>query len=618
MELLENIKNSIVDVFTPNTTTPIVSKSDIVSLEESERTHRLQQVSLANVHKQNAANISGIIKEQSFPIFKGNVSRGYKRVTTRFEEDERRRRVTNKSESALRRANANKMSRMIQSLGWPFYQQNHMGAEYLVMDPTRILEEEEREWRTSNAYWAPAARHNAAVVANILVWENFQRNPNSGFRHHLSNLQEKERRDRLRPDVANNAMEHAYYEAGLIRQRGAPFYVQETPIGKRDFSQVQKLEELERKRRMTNPEEQQLAHELAGLIGGHLHKESDLEEQERGRRLTDVAQQHIAKENAKHVSLMVRESSSNKLGGAAPMWFSISRNSMRALEEIERTRRLRDIGGQRSAKQHAKLVSDMFTLRNAAPPKPISNIHATEEKERQARIADRACQQIAMKNARKVSGLVARHFLVSSTSKSYALALEEGERSNRMQDYEQQELAKDNARKISSLVSSLTLAPGNQSRDIPSSTAPIQQAPIISSGPGELLRETSPLVAAAPLNYSSGIPATTIVPLAPVSQSSFTTVPADMLLTSHPSLGERQRKMLEKQVEKHNRKSEKDVRKAEQSMLKAEKLHQKGRDDKASKLEGKAEMLMKTAEHERRWASGILGELNNAPAPASM
>lgn len=93
----------------------------------------------------------------------------------------------------------------------------------------------------------------------------------------------------------------------------------------------------------------------------------------------------------------------------------------------------------------------------------------------------------------------------------------------------------------------------------------------------------------------------------------------DSIAIAHPALGERQRKKLMKQAEKHNKKSEKDVRKAEQNMLRAEKFHQKGRDDKAVKLEHKAESLMKAAEHERRWATGLQHELApNAPAPASM
>lgn len=69
-----------------------------------------------------------------------------------------------------------------------------------------------------------------------------------------------------------------------------------------------------------NPEEQQLAHELAGIVGGHFRGgsggssvENELEEQERGRRMMDVRQQKIAKQNAKNVSLMVRENSSNKV-----------------------------------------------------------------------------------------------------------------------------------------------------------------------------------------------------------------------------------------------------------------------------------------------------------------
>lgn len=81
-----------------------------------------------------------------------------------------------------------------------------------------------------------------------------------------------------------------------------------------DFSDVHKLEEKERERRINSPSEQQLARELASVASGRsLNKETEVEEQERGRRMKDVGAQKLAKENAKHVSLMVRESSSNKV-----------------------------------------------------------------------------------------------------------------------------------------------------------------------------------------------------------------------------------------------------------------------------------------------------------------
>jgi NADH:ubiquinone oxidoreductase subunit B-like Fe-S oxidoreductase len=109
-----------------------------------------------------------------------------------------------------------------------------------------------------------------------------------------------------------------------------------------------------------------------------------------------------------------------------------------------------------------------------------------------------------------------------------------------------------------------------------------------------------------------------------VSYTNLTTsvpaVPVDRYVTgAAPPLGERELRRLEKQAAKHNRKSEKDLRKAEQRMQKAEKMHQKGRDDKAMKLEQKAQHLMQLADHERKWASGLQGEVaHNAPAPASM
>lgn len=785
-QTFDSIKNTVTSAFSSSTTSPVeLSRSDVNKLEEHERTRRLEQVVQTRVDKQNAANVSSLIRTQSFPVFRGNVSKGYKRVTTRFEEDERRRRLTNKSESALRRANANKTARMIQRIGWPLYQGTRTGAEYITMDSTKMLEEEEREWRMSDSYWGPTAKHNAAMVANILRWGNFQKNPRAGFKRHVRYLEEKERLDRLCHDVLATNTENAYNESRLISNLGLPFYVQE-PLERRDFSVAHKLEENERKHRIKFPEEQQLATELANVVPGQWNLDNELEEQERGRRMTDHASQKLAQQNAKHVSLMVRESSSNKINGTAPMWFSISRNSMRALEEIERTRRLRDIEGQLLAKEHSRLISEIILRRWSESPK--RNLNAIEEEERQSRILDRAQQQLAVKNARKVSGLIAKHNLLSSGSRSFALALEESERSRRLQDSDgQQTLARNNAKKVSNLINSLNVAPGRHvaqdtplspanlasippTQSLPTYNAPVSAAPttvniptatlqkaFVATAPlekttvftaptalpatsqrssGEFLRSESPLVAAAPVIRSAPLATTTIapapialasaapilpsaapiapvaapisapvlpvaapvaasiapvassytplsrsgsfspsttplsnsgslsrsgsyinpstltsspsiqpivlattsapVPVAPlasvssmpVRQTSFNnpapafttpTVPVDIIAISHPALGERQRKKLLKQVDRHNRKSEKDVRKAEQSMLKAEKLHQKGRDDKASKLEQKADLLMKTAENERRWASGIQGELApNAPAPASM
>ncbi len=173
--------------------------------------------------------------------------KGYKKFTTKLEEEERRRRKTNKAESALRRNNANKTARMIQTLGWPLYcgsksgtkahfssylkvppiHLSHAGAEYITMDPTKQLEEEERTWRLNNGPWSVTAKHNAAVIANILRWNNFQLNRNSGMRRYIRAIENKERRYRLHPDVCERCMLNAYRESSLIRKLGSPFYVQQ-------------------------------------------------------------------------------------------------------------------------------------------------------------------------------------------------------------------------------------------------------------------------------------------------------------------------------------------------------------------------------------------------------
>lgn len=78
MELLGNLKNSVVNAWNNSTSTspPVVSKSDVLGLEETERSRRMTQVSQTKVDKENAANVSGLIRSQSFPVFRGNVSRG--------------------------------------------------------------------------------------------------------------------------------------------------------------------------------------------------------------------------------------------------------------------------------------------------------------------------------------------------------------------------------------------------------------------------------------------------------------------------------------------------------------------------------------------------------------
>lgn len=545
-------------------------------------------------------------------------------------------------------------------------------------------------------------------------------------------------------------MDNAYREAGFIRHLGPPFYVQSAQP-ERELKEVHQLEEMERARRLRNPSEKQLARELAGVVSASfqpqpLATEKALEEKERHRREGDFRGQLLAKANARNVSLMVRESSANKIAG--PMWFSITRNSMRALEEIERTRRMRDYEGQRLSKLHAKQVSSILLegLANSTKPGFIS----LEEEERQNRILDRAQQHIAVKNARKVSGMIAKHFLFNNTTRSYALAMEEGERQRRIQDREHERLARANARKVSSLVSSLKTAPvrhvvqpslteaetkplishakeetATLSKPLPPLptydsfvatekkataipiAAPAAAVPVAAaavplqtivteeitvtarSAPVEPLAQSIPPVsgvpivpAAAPVTspavsfaapvtspavpisapitpiaqqqsnvaYVSPIvpitgivPSTsTQVPVAPLSSppssqlnavpivrsSSYTSiatgpaiVPIDQYATGAPPLlGERERKKLAKEADRHNRKAEKDVRKAEASMQKAQKMHQKGRDDKAMKLEGKANHLIQLADNERKWATGLQGEILNphAPAPATM
>jgi hypothetical protein len=77
MEIFGNIRNTVVNAF--NSTIhapPAITRSDVLGLEEGERSRRMTQVSQTKVDRENAANISGLIKKQTFPVFKGNVSKG--------------------------------------------------------------------------------------------------------------------------------------------------------------------------------------------------------------------------------------------------------------------------------------------------------------------------------------------------------------------------------------------------------------------------------------------------------------------------------------------------------------------------------------------------------------
>ena len=77
MEFIGNLKNTVVNAFSNTTPSPpSITKAEVLGLEEGERERRMAQVTQSNVDKQNAANISGIIKTQNFPVFRGNVSKG--------------------------------------------------------------------------------------------------------------------------------------------------------------------------------------------------------------------------------------------------------------------------------------------------------------------------------------------------------------------------------------------------------------------------------------------------------------------------------------------------------------------------------------------------------------
>ncbi len=53
-----------------------VSRKDVLGLEEQERTRRIEQASQTRIDQKNAKDVSVLIQEQRFPVFKGNVSSG--------------------------------------------------------------------------------------------------------------------------------------------------------------------------------------------------------------------------------------------------------------------------------------------------------------------------------------------------------------------------------------------------------------------------------------------------------------------------------------------------------------------------------------------------------------
>lgn len=81
----QSVSNSVNTALgTNNPSPPGLSRSEVNKLEETERSRRLEQVSQTRINKENAANVSSLIRTQSFPVFRGNVSKGMNKKNTFF------------------------------------------------------------------------------------------------------------------------------------------------------------------------------------------------------------------------------------------------------------------------------------------------------------------------------------------------------------------------------------------------------------------------------------------------------------------------------------------------------------------------------------------------------
>lgn len=524
MNALNTITRTASEVFSSE---PTVPRSEVLAMEEKERADRIEHIAQSSINRANAKNVSSLVSATQFPYFKGGLNKGFKSYTRKAEELERQRMLASKAELGLRRQNARMLAGHVNALGWPFIRSAGQ-QKFILTDETKLAEEEERDRRLADKSTHMIARNNAALVSNLIRWDNYQRHTNAGLKRMTRNMEEKERKARI-ADKADQerAAELAFHTSGFIRRLGWPFYNQPTYDNK-DMTRA--IEEEEKNLRLANPHERMLAKENAGIVADLIHAKDAafLEEKEKDRRLQDRLEQERHKAHAKKVAGIIafqnapqeierkrlladkahsREAQlgAKKVAEMVPHFMSISSWNINRAVEKERSRRANDITAIAYAKHTAKKVSQLILDANTEKSSAWSN---DLEQERIRRMHDRAASDLNKKNARKISKMI-------SNRNNTSLSATESERARRLADTNEQQLHQNVARQLSDLVKGAPVfnnqgMPLNKPIDVemglPTATA-VRSAPIMPEA------ISAPVASAAPLERSIPVEAPLSAPL---------------------------------------------------------------------------------------------------------
>ncbi|GAM23188.1 hypothetical protein SAMD00019534_063630 [Acytostelium subglobosum LB1] len=369
---------------------------------------------------------------------------------------------------------------------------------------TANLEENERKRRMSDKKGQMDAKNLAKKVSGLVLKSG--RKPTAAIK---SAAEEKERDRRLKDKKGQmDAKKNAKKVSEMIKKGGVP----QSPVHQAKqpskFSQLKvhphkmsikptkasptaALEDKERDRRVKDKAGQLAAKKNAKKVSDMIKKGG-----------VPQSPVHQTKQPSKFSQLKVHP----RMMSIKP----IKASPTAALEDKERERRVKDKVGQLQAKKNAKKVSDMIKKggvklnpvprtkqpskfsqmkvhphKSSSSAKPISKVSPTaalEDKERDRRVKDKAGQMDAKKNAKKVSDMIKKGGVklhpvpaakqpskfsqmkvhphkssssakpIKSTKASPIAALEDKERDRRVKDKAGQLQAKKNAKKVSDLI----------------------------------------------------------------------------------------------------------------------------------------------------------------------
>jgi len=459
-------------------------------------------------------------------------------------------------EQASRTVNAWKVSGMIRSLGWPFYQG---GPKQLYTLPNRTTRDEEKERkRRRDPQVQRTAETNAKHVSTLIRQAQFKRNTRLGSKSLIKKAEERERKRRLTKGNLLQHCENAYYEAGLIRAVGYPFYVQ------------------------------------AADREGQCNQIVKEEEQERERRVQDTAGEEVARANARKVSNLISSAEESQRGRAQ---LHAERISIMIISDVERwekdeqQRRMLDLEGRKLAQENAAKVSQFVSqdfAQRAGPQQPNPQMTCVGDTIQHLSYPVPAPQPIQMQVPTPVQ-LPAPHQAAMSTYQP------------------------------ATYVQIPNAAPL-------SCTAPIQSAPVPIITPVP--------VVAQPFYTSTSLPATTYTPGPWTAQPQYTvpaqtyhpqpvthsvsapipiTTPALIDPSASAQHGERERKYLNKEAEKHAKRANKESKRAENDLSKARYYHGIGKPDKAVKHQASAEQHALASKHHQAWANDAVNLANAQP-----